>query len=80
MNNTTDVVPEHLAQDFVYLARFRFASESFAKFSFDHGERGFDVRSSVVILKELILMKMEEVIHILPNLNLDLYRPTCYSV
>ena len=31
MNNTTDVVAEHVAQDFVHLGRFRFASESFAK-------------------------------------------------
>jgi hypothetical protein len=43
LNETADVMRQHLAQRFVDLRCFGFAAETVAKLGFNHGERRFDI-------------------------------------
>jgi len=67
LNQTADVMAEHLAECFVNLCRLCPATQSVAELRLYHAERGFNVAALVIILHEPLLIVREVVIHLLPQ-------------
>ena len=72
LNQATEVMTENLAEGFVDLRRFGFASQRIAKLCLDHAECRFDVASLVVLLKKPPLIKFVVVVHLSPEIAFPL--------
>jgi hypothetical protein len=59
MNQATDIVSEHLQQNFVDLRYSRFAAHGVPEHSLDGRERGFDIRPLVICLQKLFAVQDE---------------------
>ena len=61
MDKHDQVMTQNLAESFVDHRGIGFAAERVAKLSLQHAERGFYVRTLVVVLQKLFLAKVEVV-------------------
>jgi hypothetical protein len=54
MNQTSNIVGEHLEQDFVDLRYCCLAAHGIAEYPLDCGERGFDIRALVLFAQKFL--------------------------
>src|SRR2546428_13932867 len=67
VNQHHKVVAEHLTQRLVDHRNLSLASQRISKLAFDHAKCGFDVRSLVVMSKELCRLELKVEVHLLPG-------------
>src|SRR5579859_5599979 len=67
MDENNEIVRQQLAQNFVDHRNFRLAAERVTELALNHGERGFDVGTLVVMLEKLATPELEVVVHVRPH-------------
>src|ERR1039457_5607853 len=67
VNEHHKVMTKNFAERFVNHRHVGFAAERISKFPLHHGERGFNVAPLMVVLQELLLAKVEVVVHLRPR-------------
>ena len=61
MNQTDDIMRQHLQQHFVDLRNFRLASDEVSELALHRGERGFHVAALVIVSEKFIALEIVQV-------------------